>query len=59
MTPSEYVGRIVVPTIKEALDTPGDRRRNYLACIVTYHIVDYLVVAIKPQVSNRVATYLR
>ena len=42
MTPTEYINEIVEPTIREFHDERRCRRRAYLACIVTYHITDYL-----------------
>lgn len=45
MTPGEYASIVVVPTVKEFLEAPGDQRRAYLACIVCYHLTDYLAKA--------------
>ncbi|MGD0024125.1 MAG: hypothetical protein ABSC37_05765 [Xanthobacteraceae bacterium] len=42
MTPAEFVNEIVQPTIQEFRDERRSRRRAYLACIVVYHIKDYL-----------------
>jgi hypothetical protein len=42
MTPADYVNEIVVPTVREFRDEPRCRRRLYLACMVTFHIKDYL-----------------
>lgn len=41
MTAREFADEIVEPTIREFMATP-DRRRGYLACIVSYHLGDYL-----------------
>ena len=41
-----FASEIVVPTVKEALSDRGDRRRVYIACIVTYSLIDYIAVAI-------------
>ena len=41
MTAREFADEIVEPTIREFITTP-DRRRGYLACIVSYHLSDYL-----------------
>lgn len=41
MTAREFADEIVAPTIREFMQTP-DRRRGYLACIVSYHLGDYL-----------------
>jgi len=42
MTPAEYVNEIVQPTVREFRDERRSRRRAYLACIVVFHIIDYL-----------------
>jgi hypothetical protein len=42
MLPSEYVSEIVLPTVDEYLAAMGDLRRAILACVVTYHVRDYL-----------------
>ena len=41
MTAVEYVDEIVLPTVQDFQVNP-DRRRAYLACLVTFHIGDYL-----------------
>lgn len=43
MTPAEYVDVVVLPTIREFLQKPHDRRLAYLSAIATYHVVDYLM----------------
>jgi hypothetical protein len=45
MLPSEYVSEIVLPTVDEYLAATGDLRRAILACVVTYHVRDYLAEA--------------
>jgi hypothetical protein len=45
MLPSEYVSEIVLPTVDEYLAATGDLRRAILACVVTYHVRDYLAAA--------------
>jgi hypothetical protein len=45
MTPSEYVSIIVAPTVREYLEAMGDQRRGYLACVVTFHVTDWLAKA--------------
>lgn len=45
MTPRQYVQDIVIPTVRESRDKRRCRRRAYLACIVVYHIADYLQTA--------------
>jgi hypothetical protein len=42
MTPAEYVNEMVQPTVREFRDERRSRRRAYLACIVVFHIIDYL-----------------
>ena len=37
-----FVSDIVVPSVKEALAERGNRRRVYVASIVTYSLVDYI-----------------
>ena len=49
MTPAEYATEIVIPTVREFRDDPQSRRRAYMACMVTYHIGDYLVKAGVPK----------
>jgi hypothetical protein len=41
-----FASDIVVPTVKEALADRGDRRRAYIASIVTYCLVDYIAAEI-------------
>src|SRR3984957_6335033 len=45
MLPSEYCSAIVLPTVDEYLAATGDLRRAILACVVTYHVRDYLAEA--------------
>jgi hypothetical protein len=45
MLASEYVSEIVIPTVDEYLAATGDLRRAILACVVTYHVRDYLAAA--------------
>jgi hypothetical protein len=42
---------IVIPTVREFREEPRCRRRAYLACIVTYHLRDYLEKAGEPNVG--------
>jgi hypothetical protein len=37
-----YLDMIVDPTIAEFQQAPANRRRAFLACVATYHVVDYL-----------------
>ena len=43
-TPSLYYRKIVQPTVEEFRQRPGDIRLAFHACIVTVHIVDYVVM---------------
>ena len=45
MSPSEYASHIVLPTVREFLSVLDDTRRAYLACIATFHLVDYVARA--------------
>jgi hypothetical protein len=45
MLPSEYIAGIVLPTVDEYLAATGDLRRAILACVVTFHVRDYLAAA--------------
>jgi len=42
MTPKEYLEEIVLPTVADYERDTQSRRLAYLACIVTYHMADYL-----------------
>ncbi len=48
MTPAEYVGVVVLPTVREFMARADDRRLAYLSAIATYHITDYLMRASQP-----------
>jgi hypothetical protein len=39
-----FASEIVIPTVKEALADRANRRRVYIASIVTYHLVDYIAI---------------
>lgn len=43
MSPLEYLEEIVLPTIDEFQADGSSRRKAYLACIVTFHLKDYLM----------------
>jgi hypothetical protein len=45
MLPSEYVSEVVLPTVDEFLAATGELRRAILACVVSYHVRDYLAKA--------------
>lgn len=42
MTPEEYMRDIMQPTIKEMIQNRTSKRHAFLACVVTYHMIDYL-----------------
>ena len=42
MTPEEYMRDIMQPTIKDLVQNRTSKRHAFLACIVTYHMIDYL-----------------
>lgn len=42
MTPKEYLEEIVLPTVADYERDTQSRRLAYVACIVTYHMADYL-----------------
>ena len=42
MTPEEYMRDIMQPTIKELVQNRTSKRHAFLACVVTYHMIDYL-----------------
>jgi hypothetical protein len=42
MTPEEYIREIIGPTIKDLAQNPTSKRHALLACVVTYHMIDYL-----------------
>ena len=48
----EYLNTIVEPTIEELAREPADKRRAFLACVVTYHTVDYLASQEKKSKGN-------
>jgi hypothetical protein len=47
-----FASEIVVPTVKEALADRGNRRRVYIASIVTYSLIDYIAAEIKVEKGN-------
>lgn len=47
MKPSQYAIEIVIPTIVEFGQKRWDRRRAYLACLVTYHLADFVSVQLR------------
>ena len=43
-----YLETMVLPTIEEFGTVPSDRRRAFIACLVTFHTVDYLTRPASP-----------
>jgi hypothetical protein len=41
----QYFTEIVEPTIQEFAENPTSRRLAFLACVVTFHAIDYLAAA--------------
>ena len=39
---ASYIREIVEPTIADFRDHPASRRHAFLACVVTFHCIDYL-----------------
>jgi|APMI01.1.fsa_nt_gi hypothetical protein len=52
MNARQYATEIVIPTVREALANRGDRRHQYLACITTYHLLDYVAHEIREPLAN-------
>lgn len=48
MRPDQYVTIVVLPTLREFMARPDDRRLAYLSAISAYHIIDYLMRAALP-----------
>jgi hypothetical protein len=42
MTPEEYMREILEPTIKDLVQNRASERHAFLACVATYHTIDYL-----------------
>jgi hypothetical protein len=42
MTPEEYMRDIMQPTIKDLAQNRTSKRHAFLACVVTFHMIDYL-----------------
>ncbi len=53
MTPAEYIQLVVLPTVREFVARPADRRLAYLSTQVTYHVIDYLMRKAVPVGSKR------
>lgn len=48
LTPADYLAIVVLPTLAEFMAAPDNRRRMYLACIATAHMVDHIARSINP-----------
>ncbi len=46
--PADYLVIVVLPTLAEFMDVPDNRRRMYLACIATAHMVDHIARTVSP-----------
>lgn len=54
MTPEDYAKTVVLPTVQEFLTDRGNVRRGILACVTSYHLIDYLAQAqCSPQPGKR------
>jgi hypothetical protein len=42
MTPEDYMRDILQPTIKELVENRASKRHAFLACLATFHTIDYL-----------------
>jgi hypothetical protein len=42
MTPDEYMREFMEPTIKDLVQNRASKRHAFLACLATYHMIDYL-----------------
>jgi hypothetical protein len=49
MDAKQFADEIVEPTIAEFERKPSSRRRAFLACAATFHLIDYLALPAKPQ----------
>jgi hypothetical protein len=47
--PKSFMTEIVEPTIKDFHDHPTSRRHAFLACVVTFHCIDYIAPPNRPQ----------
>lgn len=52
-----YIAEIIEPTIREFEANPTSTRHAYLACVVTYHLADYLTHPKK--LGNELALFRR
>lgn len=45
MTADEYLRQVVEPTLKDFATNPGSSRHAFLACVATFHVIDYVAGA--------------
>ena len=50
MDPEEYLSTMVRPTLREYAEDRSSVRRAFLACVVTFHTIDYIANGEKPAV---------
>lgn len=55
MDVEQYITTMVEPTIAEFRSHPASTRHAFLACLATYHTIDYISHPQKP--SNRRASF--
>ena len=49
MDAKQFADEIVEPTITDFEREPSSRRRAFLACAATFHLIDYLALPAKPR----------
>lgn len=53
MDAKQYADEIVNPTIAEFENDPRSRRRAFLACVATFHLIDYIAYPARPKQGLR------
>ena len=48
MTAKQFLAEIVEPTIIDLENNPTSKRHAFLACVVTFHLIDYIAHPKKP-----------
>lgn len=46
MLPLEYLSLIVIPSLQEMFNNKHDRRLAYISCLTTFHLADYINLAV-------------
>jgi hypothetical protein len=59
VTAAEYIEIVVLPTLREFMIRPDDRRLAYLSAISTYHLTDYLMRAASPPTRKAADTEMK